>query len=65
MAKFTYNNAKNTSTGYTLFELNCGFYSQASYKKDIDLCSMSKLANSLVTKLKELMIVYRESLQYI
>ena len=25
MAKFIYNNAKNASTGHTLFKLNCGF----------------------------------------
>ena len=26
IAEFTYNNAKNASTGHTLFELNCGFH---------------------------------------
>ena len=26
MAEFAYNNAKNTSTGYTPFELNSGFH---------------------------------------
>ena len=26
MAEFTYNNAKNTSTDYMFFELNCGYY---------------------------------------
>ena len=26
MAEFAYNNAKNASTGFTLFELNCGYH---------------------------------------
>lgn len=34
MAKFTYNNAKNVSTGHTLFKLNCGYYPRVSFKKD-------------------------------
>lgn len=29
MAKFAYNNAKNAGTGYTSFELNCDYYTQA------------------------------------
>ena len=33
MAKFAYNNVKNTNTGYTLFELNYGYYLCISYKK--------------------------------
>ncbi len=36
MAEFAYNNTKNASTGHTPFELNCGFYPQASYKEDIN-----------------------------
>ena len=34
MAKFAYNNAKNASTGYTLFELNCGYHLCVSFKED-------------------------------
>ena len=30
IAKFTYNNAKNTSTGYIFFELICGYHSCVS-----------------------------------
>ncbi len=33
ITKFTYNNAKNTSTGYTPFELNCGYYLELFTKK--------------------------------
>ncbi len=36
MAEFAYNNAKNASTGYTPFKLNCGYYLQAFYKKDVN-----------------------------
>ena len=38
MVDFDYNNAKNTSTGYTPFELNCGYYPRISYEEDLDLC---------------------------
>ncbi len=64
MAKFTYNNAKNTSTSHTLFELNCEYHPRASYKEDVDLRSQSKLVDKSATELKELMIVYRENLQH-
>ena len=30
MAEFAYNNAKNASTGFTPFELNCGYHSRVS-----------------------------------
>ena len=36
MAEFTYNNAKNASTGHTPFELNCGYHPRMSYKEDVD-----------------------------
>ena len=62
MAKFAYNNAKNASTGHMPFELNCGFYPQASYKENVNPHSQSKLVDNLATKLRELMIVYWEKL---
>ena len=33
MAEFAYNNAKNSSTGHTLFELNCGYHLCVSFVK--------------------------------
>ncbi len=39
MAEFAYNNAKNASTGYIPFELNCSFRFQASYKQDVNFRS--------------------------
>ena len=55
--KFVYNNAKNTSTGYTLFELNCGYHLCVSYKKNVAPKFKSKSAEELSNKLRELMTV--------
>ena len=59
MAEFAYNNAKNASTGYTPFELNCGYYPRISYEKEeiLDPRSKSKTAEEVSSKLRELMIV--------
>lgn len=51
MAKFAYNNIKNTNTGYILFELNYNSHPQASYEKYVDPYSKSKSVNKLATKL--------------
>ena len=64
IAEFAYNNAKNTSTGHTPFELNYGYYPQMSYKEDVDLGFQSKSVNKLSAKLSELMIIYRENLHH-
>ncbi len=64
MAEFTYNNVKNTSTGHTSFELNCGFHLQAFYNKDVDPHSQLKLADELATELRKLMAICRENLQH-
>ena len=61
MAKFTYNNAKNASTGHTPFELNCEYHPWVSYEKDIDPCSKSQSANQLLAELRELMTVCHKS----
>ena len=64
MAEFTYNNAKNASTGYTPFELNCGYHPWVSYKKDFDPRSKSKTAEDLSSELQELMTVCQQNLHY-
>ena len=64
MAEFAYNNAKNASTGYTSFKLNCGYYPQMSYKEDVDSRSQSKSADKLSAELRELIIVCRENLYF-
>ena len=55
MAEFTYNNAKNASTGYTPFELKCSYHLCVSFEEDTDPCSRSKTAKELSDKLKKLM----------
>ena len=55
MAEFAYSNAKNASTGYTLFELNCGFNPKVSFEDDVDPHSRSRSANELAKELRELM----------
>ena len=64
MAEFAYNNAKNTSTGYISFELNCGFHPRVFYEEDIDSCSKSKTVDQLATELETFMSVYRKNLQH-
>ena len=64
IAEFAYNNAKNASTGYTLFELNCGYHLWVSYKEDIDPRSKSKSADKLLAELQELMTICRENFHY-
>ena len=64
MAEFAYNNAKNTSTGHTPFELNCGYHPQMSYKEDVDPRSQSKSADELSAELRKLMIVCQENLHH-
>lgn len=51
MAKFAYNNAKNTSTGHTLFKLNSDYYPKMLYEDDINFCSQSKTADKLLIEL--------------
>ena len=64
MAEFAYNNAKNTSTGYTPFELNCGFHPRVSYEEDVDPRSRSKTADQLAIELQTLISVCMENLQH-
>lgn len=63
ITEFPYNNVKNANIGHTLFELNCNFHFQASYKKDIDIWSMSKVVDKLTNELRELTIVCRNNLR--
>lgn len=62
MAKFAYNNAKNTSTGHILFVFNCNYHIYFLYKEEADPWSKSKSTNKLATKLKNLMIMCRDNL---
>ena len=55
MAEFAYNNAKNASTGYTLFKLHYGYHPYIFYEKDLDSRSKLKTAKKLFSKLQNLM----------
>ena len=59
---FAYNNAKNVSTSYTSFELNCGYHPKIFFEEDIDPRLRSYFANKLVEELKELMEVCCQNL---
>ena len=65
MAEFTYNNAKYASIKYTPFKLNFGYYLCIFYKKNVNLHSISKAANELTKKLRNLMAACRENLQHV
>ncbi len=62
MAEFAYNNTKNASTGYTPFELNCGYHPRVSFEEDVNLRSRSRSANELAEELRELMEVCCQNL---
>ena len=64
MAEFIYNNAKNASTGFTLFELNCGYHPRVSYKEDLDPRSKLRTAEELFSDLRELMTIYQQNLHH-
>ena len=66
IAEFTYNNAKNASTGFTPFELNCGYHPRVSYEEEeiLDPRSKSRTAEELSSELRELMIVCQQNLHH-
>ena len=64
VAEFAYNNAKNTSTGYTPFELNCGYHLRFSYEENLDPCSKSRTAEDLSSELRELMTGCQQNLHH-
>ena len=66
MIDLAYNNDKNTSIGYTFFELNYGYNPCVFYKEEeiLDLHSNSKTAKELSSELQELMIVYQQNFHH-
>ena len=64
MVEFVYNNVKNTRTGSTFFELDCGYLSCVSFKVDINPPFPSKTADKLLTELQKLMTVYWNNLYH-
>ena len=51
MAKFAYNNAKNSSTGHTSFKLNYGYHPRDSFKENINPHFQSKSVDELSAEL--------------
>ena len=64
MAEFAYNNAKNTSTGHTAFELNCQYHPRVFYEKEPDPRSNSKTAEELSSELRNLMAVCQQNFHH-
>ena len=62
MAKFAYNNAKNTSTGNIPFKLNCDYHIRVSFKEDVDPRSKSRSGDKLVGEMRELIEVCCQNL---
>ena len=64
MVEFAYNIAKNASTDFTPFELNCGYHPRVFYKEDLDPRSKSKTAEELSSKLRNLMAACQQNLHH-
>ena len=64
MAEFAYNNTKNASTGYTLFELNCGYHPYVFYKNNLDSRLKSRTVEEQFLELQELMTVCQQKLYH-
>ena len=64
MAEFAYNNAKNASTGYTPFKLNCGYHLCVSFEENTNPYFQSKTAKELSNELRELVTVCWENLHH-
>lgn len=65
IAEFVHHNVKNTTIGYTPFQLQYGHYTLISYIKDINSQSKSKSVDKQAIKLTNIMTKYRKTLQYI
>lgn len=65
MALFTYNNAKNISTGHTPFELNCRYHPRVFFENKTNPCSRSRFTNKLVKKLTKLIEIGYQNLLYV
>ena len=66
MSEFAYNNAKNASTSYILFELNCGYHPRVSFEEEeiLNPRSKSKTVEKLSSELQELMIICQQNLYH-
>ena len=58
MAAFAYNNTKNASTGYILFELNCRYHLYVFYKKVFNPHLKPKTTEKLFSEPQNLIAAY-------
>ena len=65
MAEFAYNNAKNASTGFTPFELNCGYHPRVFYKENFNPRLQSKTMEKLSSELQNLMAACQQNLHHV
>ena len=64
MAEFADKNAKNASTGHTLFKLNCNYHSKVLLKENVNPHSKFCFVNKLSEELKELIEICYQNLFY-
>ena len=58
MAKFGYNNIKNTNSSYMSLGFNYNHHFWVLFKRNTGFCSWLKIAGKLLTELQDLIIVY-------
>ena len=64
IAKFVDDNVKNIRTGYTSFELNCGYDFCVFFKKNTIFYSWSKIAKKISSKLRKMITIYLKNLYH-
>lgn len=64
MTEFIYNNTKNRSTIYIVFEFNFKYRSQVFWKNETNSYSKSHSIHELIKKLKKLIIICYKKLLY-
>lgn len=65
MAKFAYNDVKNASTEYILFQLNCKYYLRTFQKDNVNSYSKLKSIDEFIVKLKNLISTYGNNFCYV
>lgn len=64
MAKFAYNNAKNTSISHTSFKYNCNYHPRNFFEDQANLYSKFYSAKQLAKKLQDPMSICQQNLLY-
>lgn len=62
IADFVYNNVKNANIFYILFKLNYGYYPCICFENKTNSCWKVYLANKLVEKLRDLILICQQNL---